>query len=287
MKNLFLFLLLFFSGILYSQDGYYTDYAKAKENPLDVVTLDLRNDSITEEFYVFVNVKTVLLTNCKIAKLDSSVSNLQRLEFLRITQSDLSNVAKEVSYLKNLKYVDFSSNLISSIDFGENFSIVNLNLSENRITSLSGLSGLKVVENIFLAGNRIEVIDCSSFALPMLKSIDLSRNEISSFTGCSFDKPENLEKINLVKNEIQSLPNFFFNFPALSEVDLADNQLADVTLDWQKIRRLARLDLSGNPINCKKKKLLFPALKHLLLRRVDECGELEITSSVKGFKVVR
>lgn len=121
------------------------------------------------------------IINADIKQIDDSINLLPNLENLNLSGNELSDEIN-LDRLLRLTILDLSNNKIESIDnlYVGNISI--LNLSQNRIKHLSKLSRLLGLVSLNLNSNNIRDIDevCALNKLPMLQSVDLTDNPITS-----------------------------------------------------------------------------------------------------------
>lgn len=121
------------------------------------------------------------IINAEIKNIDDSINLLPNLENLNLHGNELSDQIN-LDRLLRLTILDLSNNKIESIDklYVGNISI--LNLSNNKIKHLAKLSRLLGLVSLNLNSNLIENIDevCSLNKLPMLQSVDLTDNPITS-----------------------------------------------------------------------------------------------------------
>jgi Leucine-rich repeat (LRR) protein len=141
-------------------------------------------------------------------------------------------------------HLDLSDNKITSLA-GVTFpaSLTELDLALNKLTSLAGLNfNFTNMENLYLNGNEITSLAGVTFA-GSIEELSLHQNKITTLAGVTF--AGTIEKLWLDDNEITSLNGM--TFPSSLELDLSGNKitsLAGVTLP----SALEYLDLSFNKI---------------------------------------
>ncbi|XP_048871457.1 polycystin-1 isoform X2 [Brienomyrus brachyistius] len=105
------------------------------------------------------------------------------------------------------------------------------------------------------------LVNCSSIGLdrvpeaadlpPGTKTLDLSKNRISSLDANLFDRLTSLEELYLQGNRITVLPRGIFGCGTLSILDLSSNQIS--TLEERicnNLFNLTEINLSANPLDC-------------------------------------
>ena len=139
---------------------------------------------------------------------------------------------KEVIELKNVKYMNFRGNNLSSTSFLNENSFPNLeilSLSENEIISIDNFKKVSFPElkELYLAKNRIENIDVlSEIKTPKLRILWLANNKISSIDVFNKVNFQLLLKLCLSYNNISDISVFSskkVKFPQLYELYLNDN----------------------------------------------------------------
>lgn len=132
--------------------------------------------------YIWTKLKLLRLTNCGIAKMDASFHFMPYLSQLDISHNDISNII-HLQDCFELRILNASHNRISVLS---NISrvipnIVRLNLSNNMIESLDGLSKLTALEKLDLSNNHIDdFMEIEELVvLPHLHDLILEGNAIS------------------------------------------------------------------------------------------------------------
>ena len=116
-----------------------------------------------------------------------SIPNYQYLKRhlleLNLHSNQLTNV-DGLNHLSSLKYLDLSSNNISSMDANEFWDLqhlVHLNLASNRIKEIDGISSLQNLKSLNLAYNEISSLDGLKQCSPnhALEELDLRKNYVT------------------------------------------------------------------------------------------------------------
>ena len=175
------------------------------------------------------------LGNNLIDQIFKDIENLSIYKILKI--GGQIQDTKEVIELKNVKYMNFRGNKISSINFlnGKNFpNLEILSLNENEIIS-------------------IDIFKKVSF--PELKELYLSKNKIESIDVLSEMKTPKLRILWLANNNISSVYIFNkVNFPQLLKLCLSYNNISDISVfskKQSKFPQLYELYLNDNPFELK------------------------------------
>uniref|UniRef100_A0A673MBC6 Leucine rich repeat containing 49 n=1 Tax=Sinocyclocheilus rhinocerous TaxID=307959 RepID=A0A673MBC6_9TELE len=145
----------------------------------------------------------------------------------------------------NLRLLNMQHNLISHLqDLLHLQRLVFLDLYDNRVIDMSGVSSLTSLRVLLLGKNRIQRI-CDVDGLTKLDVLDLHNNQISQIENVS--RLSKLRLLNLSGNRITRVENLQ-GLNCLTELNLRHNSITSVT-DVENLPRLQRLFLSANSIS--------------------------------------
>jgi len=171
----------------------------------------------------------------------SPLSNLRYLLSLKLDNNRLETV--DLGLMSFLQFADFSNNIIGSWHGVEAPLLRYLDLSFNRIHTVTGLEKNSQLQNLFLHGNELE--SCQGVAYPNIKEITLHKNKITSLQGLS--ALLNVKKLDLSENnlvELQGLPD-----GELVSLHLRQNQISDLSaVTAIQATGLRELNLEENPV---------------------------------------
>ena len=139
----------------------------------------------------------------------------QHIHTLDLTDNFLTSVnVTELEIYPNLKRLVLRKNKISSFSGAPNDMLQYLDLSYNRISSLSRNVDLSLFENIRvldISNNMITTIPKAGFPNGRrLEVLNLSSNQIDILESNCFDDLTNLEELRLNKNKLSSFPKTLF-----------------------------------------------------------------------------
>ena len=119
-----------------------------------------------------------------------------------------------------------------------------LNLSDNLLGNIDYLGCCEVLEELNLSGNFIEAISGLNNNL-RLKSLDLSYNKVQVIEG--LDRLDLLTHLSIENNLLGSIASLL-NMQAISELYLSNNRISDIkeVLELKKLANLVALDIVGN-----------------------------------------
>lgn len=145
------------------------------------------------------NLKIVDLSSNHFSTFPSSIGDLSHLQSLDLSSNQLTQLSSRLSKLKRLTSLNLSNNHLQHI-FDNFAALQHLNINNNNLTTISllninklkhlhasnnhlndipkGLYGLKMIEKVYLSGNKIAKITPEIGRLKSLKVLDLSNNQI-------------------------------------------------------------------------------------------------------------
>lgn len=218
-------------------------------------SLSLSENSLTDfsndVFADTVNLKLLNINNNKLKRLDlDAFHHLKRLSVLDLRQNNIYAVTGSWKTNSRLQILDLSQCRLADIPSNLPFSLKNLNIGSNRLTSVTNasLENYRQLEFLVVDHNRISSIESRSFlSLEMLQGLDLSDNSISVFPG---DLPKSLRDINLDRNNISILNfNSFSRLPYLISLSLRYNKIEEFARKaFRNLRSLRFLYMDGNPL---------------------------------------
>jgi Leucine-rich repeat (LRR) protein len=183
----------------------------------------------TDDFFPF---KVLDLSKSKMSTLYARTIKGMFLTLILSENKLFSFEDNSFTYLPNLVEIDFTKNLIKSLDFHEAFAFSQLNMT-------------RLVFN----SNRIEHISPEFFLkFPALSHLDLSNNNFYSLTKRDFLNLFHLECLILNSNQILSIEKKTFTYlPSFRRLELKNNLIYDL-LFLANLKSLNELVLSGNQI---------------------------------------
>ena len=176
------------------------------------------------------------------------------------------NFKDNILYLNHKKICSFPKiNDITNKENENNISNFNIiYLNSNKIKEIKQISILTNLEELYLQGNKIQLLE----DLPLnLKKLDISCNYITDIDNIK--KNENLEWINLEINYINRI-SALFNLKKLKEINCSNNLISLLSeqdlFSFNELESLEILDFSGNDI--------IYTIKNLRIKLIDYCPNL-------------
>jgi len=206
-----------------------------------------------------------------------SVEKKEELTRLDLSKNNLKELPQELGILSNLVVLNLAHNQLeelpesfcnltslSNLDLRRNsFSIFpqaltsldlrSLNMSSNRLESLSFLEHFKELRVLDLSHNNLEKIDCSLDPKNQLRTINLSNNFLKDIADL-FPSVPHLERLMINTNFLREIPASISCMKALEEFEASDNHISKIdpvffTLNIERIllnsNNFTSLDLQG------------------------------------------
>lgn len=156
------------------------------------------------------------------------------------TSNNISDLTG-IEYFSNVRYLNVTNNLLSTLDLTSNTLLTTLYCGDNDLTSLN-VSGLTELRSIFCDNNLLTTLNvstntnlrnlyCSQNSITQLNLSNLSQLarldcNFNQITDLNLNAPTTLLTLNCYENLITSLD--FQNYSALTSVDCGSNELTNL-----------------------------------------------------------
>lgn len=223
----------------------------------------------------------------------SSLDDLTSIEELILNDNDLGfyGVSPDFSALENapnLEILNLENNNLTSISglSGKDLPLDKLYLSGNLLTDITPISGFTELRVLELSDNLISNIDDLS-GMVNLTSINLDHNLITDFSDLL--GIEGLQVVNLSDNEIIAIPVLRDSWPNLISLDLRNNLISD-TSGIEGHPTIYELDLRNNNLTILEGISDVPNLSILTIdqdpEELDEDGEVIVEDNPNAIRVI-
>ncbi|XP_038641032.1 podocan-like protein 1 isoform X1 [Scyliorhinus canicula] len=232
------------------------------------------------------------LQNNRISKIPKGVfSALEILRELYLQSNSLSNIHSHTfSKMKGMQYLDLSSNNLMKVPEGLPPNIVVLQLGKNHIASISkdSVNRIRNLEYLLLQNNRITASGIHKDAFGKLRKLHTLHIFNNPLGKVPASLPRRINSLMLLHDAIEriDLDDFAATY-YLTELNLSYNRLRSERLHrlaFRKLRRLERLDLSGNNLTLIPGGLP-PSLQALKIQR-NQISQLS-AQALLGLKALR
>lgn len=151
-----------------------------------------------------------------------------------------SSILHEVPRLRNISDLDLSHNNLMEIDLREYRQLRDLNLTSNRIRSLTSvkLNTNVTLNSLDMSRNRLLAFE--HLLLPSVRKLHLCSNNIFELPS-NITLPEPLEELDLTRNEIENMTDVIFHSDRLRVLNLSINLINAFT--YTIIERLPNLEI--------------------------------------------
>ncbi|XP_017078566.1 leucine-rich repeats and immunoglobulin-like domains protein 3 [Drosophila eugracilis] len=155
------------------------------------------------------------------------------------------------SYVQTLHLANNKLNDTTVLEIRNLSNLTKLTLKRNLLEVIPKFVGLTGLKHLVLANNRITSISSEALAaLPLLRTLDLSRNQLHAIEVNSFPKPNSLVHLILSFNEITNVnEHSFAALNNLTDLELNNNRLSTLPIRvFKNLNRLKKLALNFNQL---------------------------------------
>lgn len=201
-------------------------------------------------FTSLVNLERLILANCKINLIDSTIGNMKKLTVLDLTRNYISEVPDSLYTLENLREFSLFKNNLIKFDppIGLMPNLTLLNIADNQLTEFSiGLCHCKSIEYLDIGINDITIIPSEVGNLINMKTFKLSFNMINQIPS----ELRNLEKLRtfyITDNILTDLPPVFDGLKSLVRLNISNNRITLLPVNIINARNLEIFAFDNNPI---------------------------------------
>ncbi|XP_017049728.1 leucine-rich repeats and immunoglobulin-like domains protein 3 [Drosophila ficusphila] len=155
------------------------------------------------------------------------------------------------SYVQTLHLANNKLNDTTVLEIRNLFNLTKVSLKRNLLEVIPKFTGLSGLKHLVLANNHITSISSEALAaLPLLRTLDLSRNQLHTIEANSFPKPNSLVHLILSFNDIENVnEHAFATLNNLTDLELNNNRLSTLPI-WvfKNLSRLKKLALNFNQL---------------------------------------
>ncbi|CAL1532639.1 unnamed protein product [Lymnaea stagnalis] len=200
---------------------------------------------------------TLLLQHNKISKIGQGLVSLRNLQMLRLDNNRITVIEpRELVSCANITSLDLSGNKLESLSAVSNLpNLQELFASGNCFKKSSDITKCKKLQEVDLSRNFLT--DLSGLAnLPNLQILDVSSNQLTTLR--SLKKLISLEELNINSNRVAEMGYFVDMFPKLQLLYFMDNKIDK----WEEIFFLSKLPdlfemyMTNNPVNIEDQEIL-------------------------------
>jgi Leucine-rich repeat (LRR) protein len=197
-------------------------------------------------------VRSCFLQNPRLEFASKLPLGVEPIRELCLSQNELSQIPRVLlaePYAK-LRHLDLSHNQIDSVPIWvQDLKVAVLDLSFNLISIFPpGLSQMKSLRNLLLAGNSISSLPNDLESFGRLIELNLSHNALPKLSR-AFRGLTSLTALDVSHNKIEKLPQYETNLlTALVSLRISHNKLRSLP-DLRNLASLTELSMKGNPLS--------------------------------------
>lgn len=193
----------------------------------EVITerLEASNGNLPSSLFNLQSLNYLEISDTNLAVLSDDVQNLKQLINLALHRNKLTTVPHTINQLDKLKFLDISFNQLTSIPTSLCLpSLQTFNLSNNQLEELPDFTGYTCLNILFVEHNN-------------LTSFPSGLNQLTGFT-----------ELNAANNQIKEITEGIHEMQILKNLDLSDNRLQHVIGELSECKKLKNLNLRNNPL---------------------------------------
>ncbi|HEX8331776.1 MAG TPA: hypothetical protein VF622_04095 [Segetibacter sp.] len=187
----------------------------------------------------------------RLRHLPFEIGSLKNLAFLDASSNQLSNLSNSFSKLKKLEEINLQGNRFDTFPQSlTNLSnLKKVDLSYNVLAYIpEDIKHLKHLQNLHIESNKLKSLPSTLGSLNSLKFLKVSRNQLEHLP-LSFGTLRNLDTVYLDDNKLQDLPEPLSALKHLTLLNLRNNYLSALPSSINDLEKLQTLDLSYNQLN--------------------------------------
>lgn len=204
-------------------------------------------------------------------QLDPAVYDLTQLNLLKVTNSSLTCLSKDLARLVNLTNLVLQNNRLEVVPeaVGSLEKLKFLDVSSNHLTSLpASLGSLTSLTTLNVTGNQLTSLPSLQGCINLLV-LDVSHNQLSEFPDICSSNLTHLTEVKLSNNRVDQIPVAVIDLPALKLLDAAHNNIKTVPGEFSDCSKLKELNLKGNPLSDRRFKKLVESERCLPRQVLD------------------
>ena len=182
------------------------------------------------------------------------IQGLKNLTFLNLSSNDISRIdTGAFNETPSLNYLDLSKNRLQTLDqssFAALSNLTFLNLAENQVKDINGLLTNQMnLQHLNISSNQLHWFDYA-FVPNSLRSLDIHNNQIDSVENYySLKDGFQLHYLDASRNRIKAL-GVLSLLPSLKTIIINDNKISDIGHNtFLNKNNLSHVDLRSNQLS--------------------------------------
>ncbi|OQR67938.1 slit3 protein-like [Tropilaelaps mercedesae] len=193
----------------------------------DLTMLDLAHNQLSSLGWLggpnavahLAQLRTLDLSHNQLTRLESGAFRaLVALQTIQLQDNLIEHIANDTfRHLNELQSLVLSNNRLQQVGprtlVGPGNSLMTLQLDKNRVKSIhkDAFRSMLMLQELNLAGNKLSTVPHAVSALSMLRSLDLSDNDMQDVANASYQDLRKLYALNLMGNKIGNISRGAFN----------------------------------------------------------------------------
>ncbi|VVD01872.1 unnamed protein product [Leptidea sinapis] len=226
-----------------------------------LIVLDISSNQLTSNhvddgtFLGLIRLIVLNLSNNALTRLDGKTfKDLFFLQILNLKNNSIGYIEDNAFLpLYNLNTLNLAENRLHTIDenlFNGLFVLSKLTLNNNLLVNIDqkAFKNCSDLKELDLSSNQLLEVPDALWELPLLKTLDLGENQISTFRNGSFKNLNQLTGLRLIDNQIGNLTvGMFWDLPSLQVLNIAKNKIQLIERGtFARNAQLEAIRLDGN-----------------------------------------
>lgn len=245
------------------------------KNLTNITITGIKLDYIPNHLFNCNKIEYLDLSNTNITHISGDISNLYNLKHLNISNNPIHNLPEEMSKLVHLEYLNISKTNINKISnvFDTLINLKELQAFECQIEKITGIIS-KTIEILNLRKNILTSIPKYFSDFENLKYLSLERNGIYEMNLLNTKFNNNLIELQLQMNLFVSIPDWVYNCVNLKTLNISGNNISIISENIKNLIYLESLNMYCNllttvPIELSNlKSLKFLSLKNNMIENI-------------------
>ncbi|MBI3123007.1 MAG: leucine-rich repeat domain-containing protein [Ignavibacteriales bacterium] len=206
--------------------------------------------SLSPEISALANLEYLDISNNQLTQVPSEICALSNLQSLEVSDNELTQIPSEIFALFNLQSLDVSFNQLTQLpsEIGNLSNLQSLDVSFNQLTQLpSEIGTLTILQTLDVTGNQLIQLPSEIGALENLQSLFVPSNQLTQLPS-EIGALENLQSLYVSGNQLEQIPSEIGTLTNLVTLDVSNNRLSQIHESLNELKNLKTFFLHNNPL---------------------------------------